>query len=111
MHELSLAESLREIIETEAGRQGFSRVERVILQVGALSCVEPEAMRFCFDAVMAGSVAEGGVLEIVEVPGRGRCGGCGEAEMGALYDPCPGCGRPLEVVQGREIRLLELSVT
>ncbi|BCX81763.1 hypothetical protein MIT9_P1343 [Methylomarinovum caldicuralii] len=49
--------ALRNRYEAEAERQGFSRVERV----GALSCVEPEALCFCFDAVTAGSIAEGAV--------------------------------------------------
>ncbi len=112
MHELSLAESLREIIETEARRQGFSRVRTVRLQVGRLSCVEPEALRFCFAEVMRGGVAEGAHLEIVPVAGEGCCSACGRrVPMTELYDLCPRCRRPLAVVQGMEIRLQELEVS
>ncbi len=112
MHELSLAENLREIIEAEAERQGFSRVRAVRLAVGRLSCVEPEALRFCFAEVMAGSAAEGAALEITELAGLGECRHCGRQwPMTEHYDLCPACDRPLTVVQGLEIRLQELVVS
>jgi len=111
MHELSLAENLREIIEEEARRQGFSRVRRVQLSIGELSCVTSDAMCFCFNEVMRGSVAEGAKLEIRKVEGKGRCNRCNHTMlMEALYQLCPKCHAPLDVLQGMEIRLDELFV-
>jgi hydrogenase nickel insertion protein HypA len=69
MHEMSLCESILQICEDEARRQGFKRVTRVRLEIGRLSGAEPEAMRFSFDAVTRGSLAEGAVLEIIDMPG------------------------------------------
>ena len=69
MHEMSLAESVLQIIEDTARAQKFSRVRSVVLEVGVLSAVEPEAMLFCFDAVTRGSIAEGAKLIS---DGRGR---------------------------------------
>ncbi|MCB2004104.1 MAG: hydrogenase maturation nickel metallochaperone HypA, partial [Rhodoferax sp.] len=40
MHEMSLCESIMQIIEDEAQRQGFERVIRVRLEIGRLSGVE-----------------------------------------------------------------------
>ena len=111
MHELSLAENLREIIEAEAGRQGFGQVKKVCLQIGKLSCVMPSAMRFCFDEVMRGSMAEGAVLEIEEVEGKGFCPVCRTTvSMEALYDLCPECQKPMDVIQGLEMRIQALEV-
>ncbi len=111
MHELSLTENLRAIIEREAKRQGFTRVRRVILEVGELSCVAPEALEFCFGAVMANSPAEGAMLEIVPIPGRGRCARCGqEAAMAELYEVCSNCLGPLTVIQGLAVQLQALAV-
>ena len=59
MHEMSLCESILQIIEDEAQRHGFHRVTRVRLEIGRLSGVEIEAMRFGFDAVTRDSVADG----------------------------------------------------
>lgn len=112
MHELSLAESVREIIEQAALEQGFARVKTVRLEIGQLSCVEPEAMRFCFDAAMKSSIAEDARLEIIETPGQGRCAQCGgEARISALHDACPHCGsHAMQVVAGDAMRVKELEV-
>ena len=68
MHEMSLTESIVELIE-EGRKQGFSRVRVVRLEIGALAQVEPEAMRFCFDAVTRGTLAEGARLDIASARG------------------------------------------
>ena len=93
MHEISLCESLRAILEEQAVQQGFTRVTRVWLDIGALSCVEPEALRFGFEAVMAGSVAADAELTIGAVPARAHCLGCGATSMVTdRLAPCPACG-------------------
>jgi hydrogenase nickel incorporation protein HypA/HybF len=112
MHEMSLAEGIVELIEEAATREGFSSVKLVVLEVGQLSTVEPEALAFCFDAATRGSIAEGARLEIDNVPGQGVCLQCGaDAEMENLYDPCPKCGAfGLRVTGGTEMRVKELEV-
>ena len=59
MHEMALCESLLQAME-EAGRaNGFSRVSRVRLEIGRFAGVEVEALRFGFDVVTRGSLADG----------------------------------------------------
>ncbi|MDD2928918.1 MAG: hydrogenase maturation nickel metallochaperone HypA [Sideroxydans sp.] len=112
MHEMSLAQNVREIIEQAALDQGFTQVKTVWLEIGRLSCVEQEAMRFCFGAAMQGSVAEAAQLEIIDTPGRGLCRNCGhEAEIENVYDTCPHCGSyGLQLVAGDAMRVKELEV-
>ncbi len=111
MHELSLAESLRQIIEEETKRQSFKHVRQVVLAVGSLTCVEPWALEFCFASVMAGTVAEGADLKIVPIEGRGRCPACLKEEvLEELYQVCVQCQVPLEAVAGLDLRLQELIV-
>lgn len=112
MHEMSLAEGVLHILEDAAREQDFSRVKTVWLEIGRLSSVEPEAMRFCFDAVTRGSLAEGARLEILDVSGVGRCLSCGETvEIAAVYDPCPACGGyPVSPTGGTEMKIKELEV-
>ena len=87
MHEMTLAESVLQIVEDAARRDGLRRVRAVWLEIGQLSSIEPEAMRFCFDAVARDSVAEGARLEIVTTAGAAWCDACSElvalAELGA----------------------------
>ena len=112
MHEMSLAESVREIIEDAASKQDFRRVKSVWLEVGKLSCVEAEAMRFCFEAVMKDTIGDGAKLEIITTEGRGRCPACGhECAIATLYEACPHCGSyGLQVIAGDAMRVKELEV-
>ncbi|MEO5335264.1 MAG: hydrogenase maturation nickel metallochaperone HypA [Magnetospirillum sp. WYHS-4] len=112
MHEMSLTEGVLRILEDQAAASGFSRVTLVVLEIGALSSVDPESMRFCFEAIQRGTIAEGATLEILRPPGRAFCAPCGgEVAIDALYDPCPRCGgHQLRVTGGEEMRVKELEV-
>jgi len=112
MHEMSLAEGALQIVEDAARRGGFSRVTAVRLEIGRLASVEPEALRFCFDAVVRGSVADGARLEIVNTPGAAWCLQCSETvAIDALYDPCPRCGSyQVQPTGGTEMRVMDLEV-
>lgn len=111
MHEMSLCENIREIIQDQARSDGFTRVNRVWLEVGPLSCVEPDALRFGFDVVMRGSVAEGAALEIASSPAKARCLVCHTTTtIQQRYDPCPQCGSPMEMMQGDELKISKLEV-
>ena len=47
MHEMALAASVLDIVEATAHRDGAAQVRAVWLEIGALSQVEPDALRFC----------------------------------------------------------------
>lgn len=112
MHEMSLMESVLEIVEDEARKAGASAVKLVRLDIGELSHVEPEAMRFCFEAVVAGTIASGAVLEIVRVPGQGWCIDCSETvALSERFGACPKCGgHKVQMTAGDDMRVAELEV-
>ncbi len=112
MHEISLCENLRELIEDQAATQNFRQVTCIWLEVGPFSCVEPDALRFGFDAVMRGSVAEGAELQIDTPPGRGTCAACGASvEVTDRFAACPECGLPgLQIIGGNALRLARIEV-
>ncbi len=112
MHELSLAESVLEIITESAREQHFQRVRSVVLEIGRLSAVEPDAMRFCFDVVMCGTLADGAKLEIIETPGEGSCLACNaQFAMTEQYGLCPDCGSPrLQIIAGDRMRVKDMAV-
>lgn len=112
VHELSIAEHALAIIEEAAQREGFTRVHRVRVEVGRLSHVQPEALRFAFDTVCAGTCADGAVLEILEAPGEGECPRC-LVRLPMDVEPawCPSCdGSPLRVVGGTRMAVRDLDV-
>ena len=112
MHEMSLCMALVELIGARAQSDGFTRVRRVVLEIGALSHVEPEAMAFGFEVSTRGSVAEGAQLEIVTPPGEAWCADCdANCRIERRGDGCPTCaGHKLVVTGGEELRLRELEV-
>ena len=112
MHEMALCESLIEIIEREAKAQSFSRVRTVWVEIGALSHVEPEAMRFCFSAVAHGGIAAEARFEVVSVAGEAWCMSCAKTvPLAQRAEPCPDCGGyQLQVTAGDSLRIKELEV-
>ena len=112
MHEMSLMESVREIVEADARTQRASRVTAVRLRIGALATVDPEALRFAFDVVMKGGCAAGAALEIESAPGAGWCWDCAQTvTVGAGALCCPQCGgSKLEITGGTEMRVHEIDL-
>lgn len=112
MHELSLAEGILEIVEQTAAAEQARKVRRIVLEIGELAAVEADALRFCLDAVLAGSIADGAALDIVDVAGRGRCSRCGaEATLAERHAPCPRCAHyGLEVIAGDRMRVQAIEI-
>ncbi|MGR8930903.1 MAG: hydrogenase maturation nickel metallochaperone HypA [Gammaproteobacteria bacterium] len=112
MHEMSLCESILQTLEQQAPIKNYNKVRTVWLEIGALSGVEIEALRFSFDIVVKGSLADEAELEIIEIPGQAWCMPCGQnVAVQALYDQCPHCGSyQLQVTGGDQMRIKELEV-
>ena len=112
MHEISFAEAVLQLIEDATRQEEFSRVTTVFLEIGVFAGVEVEAMRFCFDAVARGSVAEGARLEIVATPGSGWCMQCSATvALREAFGSCPQCGAyQVQLTGGTEMSLKEIEV-
>jgi hydrogenase nickel incorporation protein HypA/HybF len=111
MHEMSIAEGVLGIVEETARREGLASVRAVRLEIGELAAVEVPALRFCFESVVRGSVAEGARLEIDATPGQAWCFACCAAvPLASRVDACPRCGGArLQVCGGTEMRVKELE--
>lgn len=112
MHEMSLCEGVLQVLEDNARIKGYRRVKTVWLEIGGLSGVELEAMRFSFDVVTSGTLADNARLEIIEVPGRAWCMQCAQTvPVHQRFDACPDCGSyQLQVTGGEEMKIKELEV-
>src|SRR4051794_30779448 len=101
MHELAITQG---VVDAVTARTGDDPVASVRLRVGRLSGVVPDAMRFCFELVTAGTPLEGAALEIEQPEGRGHCRTCGAEFL--LPDPvllCACGSADVEVLSGREL--------
>lgn len=112
MHEMAIAQGVLDIALDSAVSHGAGRVLVIKIQAGEMTEVEPEALRFCFSALAAGTAAEGAALEIEVLPLVGRCRDCGrEFRVERYRFLCPACGSAgVEIVSGRELRVEHLEV-
>ena len=111
MHEMSIAQSLLEIVLEEGRRHGLRQVTTIRLQVGALAAVVPDSLQFCFEILSQDTIARGSALEIETVPVVVRCSGCKELfEVENHIFLCPECGQPaMDLISGRELSLTSLE--
>ncbi len=108
VHELAITES---VIEAITDRVRDTKVTRVLLEIGKLSGVVPDAVRFCFDIAAHGTPLVGAVLDIIETPGRARCRECGaRIEVDGPIALCHCGSANLEFSGGTELRIKEVEV-
>jgi len=106
MHELSLAQSLMDVVAESAAREGIARVQRVTVVVGEWSAIVPDALIHCFEmlAVETGGLFDGASLVVTRKAAEGECKACGErfpAEVNGLR--CPTCGGAARLITGTEL--------
>jgi hydrogenase nickel incorporation protein HypA/HybF len=65
MHELAICEAM---VAGVSERVGDVKISRVVLEIGKLTAVLPDALRFCFDLCAEGTNLEGAMLDIREIP-------------------------------------------
>ena len=108
MHELAITES---IVAAVTGRLPEAKISCVRLEIGALTGVVADSVRFCFDLVTEGTNLEGARLEISEPPGRCRCGSCGaEFAPDGPIPLCPCGGSRVTVLSGEELKIISVQV-
>lgn len=109
MHEMSIAQSILDIIKQEMEKNGLKRLIRVKVKHGALTNTVPEALDTCFMALTVGTPLESAVFELESVPALYRCRVCSREfspeEHNRLLVPCPHCGDELghTVLAGKEL--------
>jgi len=112
MHELSLMVALREQVLAAATVRGARAVTAIHLRIGRLAGVEPEALQFAAELVLAGSLAAGAALVIDSVAARCHCSPSAapvEALEGSCV--CPRCGAiSRQLLCGRELALAALEL-
>lgn len=108
MHELGITQNIIAIVSENAQNK---KVQRVLLEIGQLSAIMPDAIQFCFDICAQDTIVEGAVLEIVEIPGMAKCRQCGhQFYVDKPFGICE-CGSvELDLITGQELNIKEIEV-
>jgi hydrogenase nickel incorporation protein HypA/HybF len=107
MHELGIANSILDAARAEAQLRPSLRLKKIVIRVGDLAGVDPEALNFCFGALVKETDWEPVVLEIERRAHRNRCPRCsGEFEVVNYDTTCPTCGESMTTfLSGNELEL------
>ena len=113
MHELSVCTALMEQVERIAREHQAGRVERIVLQVGPLSGVEPPLLKRAWPLVSIGTVAEEAELVIETAAVEVRCTQCGAvSEVAPNRLLCTACGDfRTRLVSGDEMLLANMELS
>lgn len=108
MHELSVTQS---VVDAVIDKMGEAKVSSVLLEIGKLSGIEPDSVKFCFEIVAGGTTLEGAHLEIVELPGEGKCRTCGEVlRIDDRIVLCSCGSADVDVLAGTDLRIRSVEV-
>ncbi len=108
MHELGIA---RNVVAIASEAAGGRRIRRVTLEIGKLSGVMADAIRFCFDTVAQGTPLEGAGLDIREIEGQAHCRACGSTfATPTLMTACDCGSRECERIAGTELNVKSIEL-
>ena len=108
MHELGITQDVVDIV---CRRAEGATVTRIVLEIGKLTAVLPDAVRFCFDLCTEGTAAQGATLEIIEVSGLARCNACGnQLTLDRPFGRCDCGGTDMEWLAGEELKIKQMEV-
>ena len=112
MHEMGIAYSVLTAVRTEVSRRPGAIPCKVGVRIGEISALDPEALRFCFDAITRDTDMEGLQLDIEICPYRYRCQACGhEFAVKDYQTQCPACASfHTDCIGGEELDLAYLEV-
>jgi|SRR5579872_4465451 len=107
MHEMGIASSVLDTARKEAAKLPGARVLKIGLRIGEWAGVDPESLRFCFDALVSGEGVQPPSLEIEFLQRQNRCPLCGNVfALERFQIECPRCGAEVtEPVSGDELEL------
>lgn len=112
MHELSIAQSILTIAENAAPKNNQAMITGVGLQIGELSGIEIEPLKFALSIIKENTILQKADLNIEVIPGEAECTQCKTVfPMHYFGSCCPKCGSYfVKVLKGREMKVLNITV-
>ena len=112
MHELTITQSILDIILKKSQEVQASKVTLIKLVVGELTGYIFDSIEFYFESLSKDTIAEGAVIDFNSIPVKLRCRACS-----TIFDPrdtewvCPEChGLSVEIIGGRELYINSMEV-
>jgi len=112
MHELSIAQSIIEIVEEKTKSNMNKKVKLVHLKVGRLSNILLDSLNFGFETLIQDTNLNDAKLVIEEVPVVIACNDCGiNSEVKGLSFFCPECkSNKIKMISGDELFVTKIEL-
>jgi hydrogenase nickel incorporation protein HypA/HybF len=112
MHEVGIANSILDAVRLEAARYPAACPRQVNVRLGELTAVNPDSLRFCFEALTCGTELAMLKLGIEICPRRHHCPACGAEFAIVNHDfRCARCGEEKTLfISGDELELASLEI-
>ena len=112
MHELGIMERTLKIAIDNAQQENAHKINKIVMNIGKLSGVVPEALEFAFDVVIKNTIAENATLKINTIPVVCYCTCCQENfSPSEWFFECPNCHQfSNNILQGKEIELISVEI-
>lgn len=112
MHEMSIAQSVIDIVEEEMQKNNAKVLRSVRLNIGQMSAIVPDSLSFCFEIIIKDTPLDGARLIMDLIPLMGYCHACEEEfEIEDYVFSCPKCGdTKIETTAGQDLSIVEIEV-
>jgi hydrogenase nickel incorporation protein HypA/HybF len=112
MHELSVTESILDIVKRHATLANAKRVKDIYLVIGQLSSIVDESVNFYWDIIAQDTLAEGASLHFRKIQAEFMCLECNRSfPLQSDEFACPYCGSvKLKIVTGREFFVESIDI-
>lgn len=110
MHEYSIVRALLDQVEVQARDHGATAVHRLRVRIGEMSGVERDLLVSAYELARAGGLCAEAELEVVAVPARWECTGCGGGIPRGAKLVCAACGGGARLAEGEEILLERIEM-
>ncbi len=112
MHELSIAQSIYNHVIQEVEQKQLPPVRKIVVRVGELSGVMPDALQFCFEAIIKETPLDKCQFIIEHVKLNGQCNNCRQKlNIENYVFNCPHCqSTDITVIQGEELDIAYIEV-
>ena len=112
MHEMSIAQSILDIVGEYMAKENGRILKEVVVEVGELTAVVPDSLAFCYEALVENSNYKDSKICINIIPLMGRCLKCRHSFKIKNFEfHCPDCqSSNIDVKGGQELRISHLEV-
>jgi hydrogenase nickel incorporation protein HypA/HybF len=110
MHELGVILEVIKTVENFARKNGLTKINTLVIQIGELSSMIPRYIEACYPAAVDGTLLQKTKLIIEIVPGNAICKECSKVfNLIENKSKCPKCGsEDWEILCGKEFVIKEI---